>query len=100
VSLHKTEGGDGLVVQGDDFNPQGTLTGGSRRQDQSILAKVKELQEIEAHLHKLQVCSTSVSLMLLTFIFSRAVATWLVHVSLWQSTEHSAGIHSRFAVAT
>lgn len=46
-------------MQGDDFNPGGTLTGGSRRQGHSTLAKVAEIEECEAHLDKLLVCASS-----------------------------------------
>lgn len=42
-------------MQGDDYQPSGTLTGGSRRQERSTLAKVAELGEIEAQLHTLKV---------------------------------------------
>lgn len=43
-----------ICMQGDDFNPGGTLTGGSRTQQRSTLAKVAEFEQIEAHLEKLQ----------------------------------------------
>jgi structural maintenance of chromosome 2 len=39
-----------ITLDGDDFNPSGTLTGGSRRKGGSVLSKVQALCEAEATL--------------------------------------------------
>lgn len=39
-----------ITLEGDDFNPGGTLTGGSRNKGGSVLARLHELAEAEAQL--------------------------------------------------
>jgi structural maintenance of chromosome 2 len=39
-----------VTLDGDDFNPSGTLTGGSRNKGGSLLAKLHELTAAEAQL--------------------------------------------------
>ena len=39
-----------ITLEGDDFNPGGTLTGGSRNRSSSVLARVHELAAAEAEL--------------------------------------------------
>ena len=39
-----------ITLDGDDFNPGGTLTGGSRSKGSSVLARLHELSTTEAEL--------------------------------------------------
>ena len=39
-----------ITLDGDDFNPGGTLTGGSRNKGSSVLARLHELATAEAEL--------------------------------------------------
>lgn len=45
----------GISVQGDDFSPAGTLTGGSRGKGAPLLAQLSELQQCENELASHQV---------------------------------------------
>lgn len=41
-----------ITLEGDDFNPSGTLTGGARGKGTSVLTKVQALCEAEAKLEE------------------------------------------------
>ena len=56
-----------ITLEGDDFNPGGTLTGGSRGKGGSLLGKLHELTlaegELQAHAAALQEAETSLQAM-------------------------------------
>ncbi len=41
-----------VTLTGDDFNPSGTLTGGSRNKSSTVLSQLQELCEAEGQLHQ------------------------------------------------
>ncbi|GAB1610309.1 structural maintenance of chromosomes protein 2-like [Argonauta hians] len=50
VTFHEAIMKRSVTLDGDSFNPAGTLTGGSRPQNSSILLKLQELTEVEKEL--------------------------------------------------
>jgi structural maintenance of chromosome 2 len=42
----------GVSLQGDDYNPSGTMTGGSRGNNASVLARLEELNRVEEELER------------------------------------------------
>ena len=52
LAFHKDVASRCVTLDGDDFNPSGTLTGGSRSKTNSILSQLHALAEAEAELSK------------------------------------------------
>ncbi|KAK9805921.1 hypothetical protein WJX73_005152 [Symbiochloris irregularis] len=50
LAFHREVSRRCVTLQGDDYDPSGTLTGGSRKQHGSVLARVKALAEAEREL--------------------------------------------------
>ena len=57
--LPKGLGSRCISLEGDDFNPSGTLTGGSRGRNLPVLARLNDLCDAEGHLSHHQVCNHS-----------------------------------------